>query len=163
MSLILGLEWDLATLFYDALKLKYYWRDWGVVVYPEKIGSDEHWRSSCYVDDTTWRLNHWKGRYNILISSISGETADQVFTTNDACCDGLSYATSSAKDLYEMYFKGRTSKTYPSCKYPIKGMVKTSLSTFAFKAKSKRFFHKALFKPGALGSSVTYFHAFVFG
>ena len=68
----IGYESDLAGKIYNILSYKYYWRHWLVVVYQDMHGEKNHWQERWGIGSTTVSHLHWKGRYNILVSSVSG-------------------------------------------------------------------------------------------
>ena len=105
LYLISGQENELADRINDGLSTKYYWRDWLIVVYPDMRGSPNHWRHHCdagHMTATYWPTTanyiHWKGRYNMLVSSISSTTPSRRFTGT---------VRGYRSERYRYHFKGR--------------------------------------------------------
>ena len=105
-----------------------------MVVYPEMVGSKKHWfNAACGLDVTTIRLLHWNKRYNILVSSVPSDKIPEPFTVDAKI--KTSYWKQGrhqghydpvqtwygAEDIYDSYLPA-DAKT---CKYPIKGVVKS--------------------------------------
>ena len=68
----IGHESALADRIYNTLSNKYYWRHWLVVVYKEMHLEEKHWRTIWGVGSTSVNKLHWKGRYNVIVSSVPG-------------------------------------------------------------------------------------------
>ena len=136
---------------YDRLRKKYYWRDWLVVVYSDMSGSKYHWRNACNKDTTTLDLIHWKGRYNILISSVPSDKRAEPFTVNARIKTTYKKKNRHAKNGYieHSFDAKKIFEELPadarSCKYPLKGVVKTDLyrhKKVALRAPENRKFHQ---------------------
>jgi len=166
-----GKENELADGFYDALRTKYYWRDWLVVVYHDMYGSVNHWRRYCNNGVTTLVLTHWKNRYNIIISSVPSDKKSQPFTVDSKI---ITWECEKYADKWHVitgggYWKKRpkgydAKKIYDSfpadakkCKYPIAGVVyarkkedgerKGSRNGFALRAPENRKYYQIDAKP----------------
>jgi len=68
-----GHESALADRIYNTLSNKYYWRHWLVVVYKEMHLEEKHWRTIWGVGSTSVNKLHWKGRYNVIVSSVPAD------------------------------------------------------------------------------------------
>jgi len=112
-----GKEKQLADNINNKLTAKYPWRDWLVVVYTDVKGPEEHYRGYCWVDSGyTVNKMHWKDRYNILVSSISHETASRKYS---GVKTGYKSGVYWARDLYDKF----PSSVKTACTYPLKGVV----------------------------------------
>jgi len=172
-----GQENALANRIYKKLTEKYYWRDWLVVVYNDMRGSAHHWRRACHEGSTTVDHIHWKGRYNILVSSVSSDAPSRKFNgpapqgfhskeykwyaPNPAGIQGsfewrTKYISFNAKKIYNQ-LPDNVKKT---CTYPLVGCVIQSRSnpdSFALRAPENRKYYTVV------GNKIDNFHVFILG
>merc|ERR550534_1743085 len=162
-----------AAAIYKKLSVKYFWRDWLVVVYTKMHGSDNHWRSYCGEEGVTtadWRDKHG---FDILVSSLastdpknrfSGHVSTTTSVYKEANCCGPNpgkewqpVAINSAKDV----FNTLPSSVGEKC---ISGVVKGG--EVAVQAPTDRkFFYitSTSYSQGRYHLSLSPFHVFVLG
>ena len=154
-----GMENHLVNRINSAFSTKYYWRDWLIVVYSDIYGKEHHWRHHC-PDSYTYNGEHWKQRYNILVSSVSKTKQVNAFKFNN-----VHRVKADAKGLYN-----KLPSNARTCNYPIAGVVvhfiKRTQVMFALRAPTTRKYHQIWTAHRCSRGGMCYtfgYHVFVLG